>query len=155
MTLADSTSEGFNICYEDAGNGFAFVDTGLTLPVVELTGLSPGLSSTAGKAGVGVSTTVTLTGTGAATSDRIKFVDRSTCAEIPRRHLDNVDLQVWTVERTDDDGRPRKIQVGANEIALERVGGTRERGHAHQRGCATQFQQPLVRQSKIVTPYSV
>jgi hypothetical protein len=85
LTIANADAVGKKVCYQDNTNGFTtFVDSGLTLPVVELTGLSPGTSSTAGTVGVGVATTITLSGTGASTADRIKFVaSGSNCAASP------------------------------------------------------------------------
>ena len=74
LTLSAADATGGKICFKDVGNGFGFVDTGLRLPVVQLTAISPGTSNTAAKVGVGIATTVTLTATGATTSDRIKFV---------------------------------------------------------------------------------
>ena len=61
ITAADAT--GKKVCFQDVGNLFAtYVDSGLRLPVVQVTGLTPGTGSTAAKVGVGIATTITLTG---------------------------------------------------------------------------------------------
>jgi hypothetical protein len=64
ITISAADATGKRVCYQDVGNGFdAYVDSGLLLPVVEVTALSPGTSATAGKVGIGIATTITLTGT--------------------------------------------------------------------------------------------
>ena len=74
LTIGAADASGKKICFQDVGNGFAYVDSGLVLPVVQITALTPGTSSSAAKVGIGIATTITWTGTGATTADRIKMV---------------------------------------------------------------------------------
>jgi hypothetical protein len=69
-TLGSASATGDKICYKDVGNGFDWIDTGLRMPVAEITQLSGGSSLSVG---LGISTDITLTGTGATTADYVKI----------------------------------------------------------------------------------
>ena len=50
ITISAADATGKRVCYQDLGNGFTdYVDSGLLLPVVEVTALSPGTSAAVGK----------------------------------------------------------------------------------------------------------
>ena len=82
-TLGSASATGDKICFKDVGNGFDWVDTGLRMPVAEITQLSGGSSVSVG---LGISTDITLIGTGATTADYIKICTSGsscgTCSQV-------------------------------------------------------------------------